>query len=154
VNAYSSLELGNYMKNTLLRDCDTMSMAHSLEVRVPFLDHVLAERVLATSGAVKLASGVNKPLLMALASGLPSEIGSRKKMGFMLPLSVWFRGALRPWIEGLLFDVAVPRLGGLEPDAVADHWRDFLAGGTTGSCYRIWCLAALAGWCEANGVTS
>ena len=53
VNAYSALELSNYLRDTLLRDADAMSMAHSLEVRVPLLDHVLIERVMRVPGALR-----------------------------------------------------------------------------------------------------
>src|SRR5205085_4148234 len=86
VNAVSLCELRGYMANTLLRDTDCMSMAHSLEVRVPFVDPVVARFVLSLPGAWKLNGGRPKPLLLdALGDLLPSEITHRPKMGFTLP---------------------------------------------------------------------
>jgi asparagine synthase (glutamine-hydrolysing) len=152
VNAYGALELSNYLRNTLLRDADAMSMAHSLEVRVPLLDHLLVERAMRTPGALKLARGGNKPLLTAAVAGLPDAAVRRRKMGFSLPYDAWFRGPLRPWMEGLLLGDAVRRLRFLSPGAVERLWRSFLAGDRTTSHARVFCVAALAGYCDANGV--
>ncbi len=156
VSAFSALELSNYTKNTLLRDGDAMSMAHSLEVRVPFLDHVLVERALAVRGALKLqaASKGNKPLLTSLVGDLPVEIVRRPKTGFTLPFDVWLRGSLRGWVEGALFDHGDLHHGLFETAAVQDLWRSFLAGRGRVTHARVWCLAALAAWAEANRVTS
>jgi asparagine synthase (glutamine-hydrolysing) len=153
LHAYSVLELSNYLKNTLLRDCDVMSMAHALEVRVPLIDHLLVEKVLPVRGALKLSNRENKPLLLAAVPGLPRRVASRAKMGFTLPFDAWFRGPLRPWMEAMLRGDAVRRLGVLRPDAVERLWRSFLAGERYVSHSRMWCIAALAGWCQANRVT-
>ena len=152
VNAYSALELTNYLRHTLLRDADAMSMAHSLEVRVPLLDHVLLERVMRVPGALKIGSRDNKPLLTAAVPALPSNAVNRQKMGFTLPYDAWFRGPLRPWMEALLLGDSVRRLRFLQPKAVERLWRSFLRGDRYTTHARIWCVAALAGWCEANGV--
>jgi len=154
VNAYSALELMNYLRFTLLRDTDTMSMAHAVEVRVPLIDHVLVERVMRTPGALKIGSGDNKPLLTAAVSALPESAVNRRKMGFTLPYEAWFRGPLRPWMEGLLLGDTVRRLGFLEPKRVERLWAAFLKGDRYTNFARVWCVAALAGWCDANGVTS
>ena len=153
VNAYSALELTNYLRHTLLRDTDAMSMAHGLEVRVPLLDHVLLERVMRVPGGLKIGSRDNKPLLTAAVPTLPSSAVNRQKMGFTLPYDAWFRGPLRPWMEGLLLGDTVRRLGFLQPRGVERLWRSFLKGDRYTTYARIWCVAALAGWCDANGVT-
>ncbi|MFO0760138.1 MAG: asparagine synthase (glutamine-hydrolyzing) [Byssovorax sp.] len=152
INALSALELGNYIRNTLLRDCDVMSMAHALEVRVPLLDHVLVEKVLRVPGPLKLSASGNKPLLTAAVPGLPRSAIDRSKMGFTLPFDDWFRGPLRPWIEGMLLDGAVRRLGFFRPDAVERAWKAFLHGERYMSHTRIWAIAALAGWCQNHRV--
>jgi asparagine synthase (glutamine-hydrolysing) len=158
VNAYAALEISNYLRNTLLRDTDAMSMAHSLEVRVPLLDHVLVERAMRTPGALKLgrlgrrASGGNKPLLTAAVGGLPEAAVGRPKMGFTLPYDAWFRGPLRPWMEELLLGDAVRRLGFFSPRGVERLWRSFLRGDRYTTHARVWCVAALAGYCDVNGV--
>ncbi len=153
INAVSALELSNYLRHTLLRDCDVMSMAHALEVRVPLLDHVLVEKVLRVPGPLKLSSAGNKPLLTAAVPGLPRSAVDRGKMGFTLPFDEWFRGPLRPWIEGLLLDGAVKRLPFLRSQEVERSWRAFLRGERYMSHTRIWAIAALAGWCQINGVS-
>src|SRR5439155_7597659 len=73
--AVSCLEARSYMVSTLLRDTDAMSMAHSLEVRVPFLDHVLVESVMRLPESAKKNGKVPKPLLVrALQDLLPNEV--------------------------------------------------------------------------------
>jgi asparagine synthase (glutamine-hydrolysing) len=154
VDAYSALELSNYLRHMLLRDTDAMSMRHGLEVRVPLLDHVLVERVMRIPGRLKVGSDDNKPLLTAAVPDLPESAVSRQKMGFTLPYEAWFRGPLRPWMEGLLLGDTVRRLGFLKPRAVERLWTNFLKGDRYTNHARIWCVAALAGWCDANRVSS
>ena len=103
INRVSYLEARCYMLNTLLRDSDVMSMAHGLELRVPLIDHQLADKVMALPGAWKLDSNVPKPLLVgALKGALPNEIVHRKKQGFTLPFERWLREDLRPEVEAAL----------------------------------------------------
>lgn len=153
VNAVSALEIASYLRNTLLRDTDVMSMAHALEVRPPFLDHELVEAVLRVPGALKLQSGKSKPLLTAAVPTLPSAV-MRPKMGFTLPFDAWFRGPLRPWMEDVLLGGPARRLSFLRPSAVEALWAAFLKGPSRVSHARVFCVAALALWCEANGVSA
>jgi asparagine synthase (glutamine-hydrolysing) len=152
VTAYSALELSNYLVSTLLRDTDVMSMAHALEVRVPLIDHLLVEKVLRVAATHKIRAGENKPLLTALVPSLPKSAVSRQKMGFTLPFNVWFRGALRPWIEDMLLGPPARRLGFLDLRAVERLWRAFLRGEQYISHSRIWCVTALVGWCHNNNI--
>jgi len=152
INAFSALELTNYLKNTLLRDSDAMSMAHSLEVRVPLLDHVLIEKVLRVHGALKLSDAENKPLLVAAAPSLPRQVRNRAKMGFTLPFDTWFRGPLRGWMEDILLSKEAQQLGIFRPGSVERLWRSFLRSERYTSHSRIWSIAALAGWCQTNNV--
>ncbi len=100
VNRVSYLEARCYMLNTLLRDSDFMSMAHGLEVRVPFIDHQLARALFAVPGSRKLDARTPKALLVrALGGQLPDEIVHRPKRGFTLPFEHWLRDALRPVLE-------------------------------------------------------
>src|SRR5439155_18722916 len=81
VNAVSLMELSSYMRNVLLRDADVMSMAHSLEIRVPFLDHALVEFIASLPGESKLRFRQSKPLLVAgLEGSLPRGVVKRKNM--------------------------------------------------------------------------
>jgi asparagine synthase (glutamine-hydrolysing) len=91
---YARLEAQHYLHDQLLRDTDVFGMAHSLEIRVPFLDHRLAELVFALPETYLLSSTINKPMLAAaLRDEYPAEMLTRKKMGFTFPIGKWMRGA-------------------------------------------------------------
>jgi asparagine synthase (glutamine-hydrolysing) len=154
INRISYLEARCYMLNTLLRDSDVMSMAHGLELRVPLIDHQLADKLLALPGAWKLDSDVPKPLLVgALKGTLPNEIVHRKKQGFTLPFERWLRENLRAEMEAALPKIGRGPLGSLlDYDAVAQVWDDFMNQRTSWS--RIWSLHVLEQWCELNSVSA
>lgn len=144
-------ELTGYMRNVLLRDSDVFSMAHGLELRVPFVDPVVAAASVAVADDVKLARGRTKPLLVdAIGDRLPREIWDRPKRGFTLPFDRWMRGTLRGEIGDAL--TSRERLGrvGLDPSAVARTWRGFLDGSVSWS--RPWTLYTLVRWCEVARV--
>jgi len=148
VNRVSYLESHWYMRNTLLRDSDFMSMAHGLELRVPFLDRALVEACFHIPGKQKLAGGLPKNLLLAnLGVELPREIVKRPKRGFTLPFERWLRGEMRPMVEGALLrgDGNEPLLN---PAKMREIWNRFLAGETSWS--RPWSLFVLQRWCEQN----
>lgn len=96
-------ELTGYMRHMLLRDADQMSMAVSLEMRVPFLDHKLVEYVLGLPAAAKKRYPGAKGLLVeACRDLLPASVYDRPKRGFVLPMKQWMRGPLAPFVaEGL-----------------------------------------------------
>jgi len=87
----SFYELNMYMKNQLLRDADVFGMAHSLEIRVPFLDKELVDYILRVEPKEKFGK-YNKKILSDISKNiLPKEIFNRPKMGFVLPFENWFR---------------------------------------------------------------
>jgi asparagine synthase (glutamine-hydrolysing) len=153
VNRVSYLETRCYMLNTLLRDSDAMSMAHGLEIRVPLIDHRLAQMVMNLPGNWKLDQNTPKPLLVsALAGALPKEIVTRKKLGFTLPFEHWLKDELRPEMEKWLSGASAGPLGGvLEGTMIQRVWRDFLEGRTSWS--RPWSLYVLDSWCRLHGIT-
>lgn len=149
VNQVSVLEGSTYMPNMLLRDTDCMSMAHSLEVRVPFADHRLWEHVLPLSGRLKLDSRMPKPLLVeAVRPRLPEKICLRRKMGFTLPFKEWLQGPLRNVIEHELCDAWDDFPWPLDPSVVSAVWDSFLRGKTNWS--RPWSLFVLKQWIRRN----
>jgi asparagine synthase (glutamine-hydrolysing) len=154
VNRVSYLESRCYMLNTLLRDSDAMSMAHGLEVRVPLIDHRLAEKLFALPGDWKLGARTPKPLLVgALHGQLPEEIVHRRKRGFTLPFEHWLRDELHAGVESTLGDIAGASLPSvLNAQAVKKIWQDFQAGRTSWS--RPWALYVLQRWCELRSVTA
>ena len=91
----SWLELCHYMRNVLLRDADTMSMAHSVEMRVPFLDAELVEYCLRT-GFVRRRKEI---LQQAARDLLPVTTYARRKQGFELPMDAWMRGPLQGFVR-------------------------------------------------------
>jgi asparagine synthase (glutamine-hydrolysing) len=156
VNTISQLELQGYMTNTLLRDTDAMSMAHSLEVRVPFVDVKVVDYVLSVPGDWKLRNGdvTPKPLLAdALGDLLPRDLLTRPKMGFTLPFEKWLQQNLRTEVFSTFTDTA--RLGacGLDTGAVQEIWNNFLVKPRAVGWTRPWSLYVLAKWCELNRVT-
>ena len=150
VNRVSYLESRCYMLNTLLRDADFMSMAHGLEIRVPLIDHRIAERLFAVPGSWKLDAGIPKPLLVgALQGTLPVQIIRRKKQGFVLPFEHWLKDELRSEVEGVIQKINEGPLASLlHGGAVREVWVDFLEGRTNWS--RPWSLYVLKRWCELH----
>jgi asparagine synthase (glutamine-hydrolysing) len=148
VNRVSYLESHWYMRNTLLRDSDFMSMAHGLELRVPFLDRAMVEACFRIPGKRKLQGSSPKSLLLAsLGVELPEEIVKRPKRGFTFPFERWLRGEMKSVIENALFSSDSDHTL-LNPGAVRGVWKRFLAGATSWS--RPWSLFVLKGWCDHN----
>jgi asparagine synthase (glutamine-hydrolysing) len=144
----SWLELRSYMLNTLLRDTDAMSMCHSIEVRVPFLDAPLVEYVLSLPEKAKHGARPKALLIEALGDLLPEEIVAQRKRTFTFPWEHWLRGALGKRVAAGLAEwspALESQLGGGFAQAV---WKDFLAGRTTWS--RPWSLYVLNEWVKRN----
>ena len=147
----SLFELRLYLANTLLRDGDVMSMAHGLEVRVPYLDHVLAERVLSTPPREKIDTKLPKVLLLRqVINKMPREIYARPKMGFTFPWETWLRGYLRPEIEEIFFGSRANEIAGLNKNIYQTLWKGFLAGKKSITWARIWALYVLLRWVDKN----
>jgi asparagine synthase (glutamine-hydrolysing) len=145
----SWLEMRTYMASTLLRDTDSVSMARSLEVRVPLLDTPLVEFVGSLPDAARRRPGAQKALLVeALGDLLPQEILAQRKRTFTLPWEEWLRGPLRARIEASFADPAPPLAAYLRPGGVRSVWTDFLAGKTNWS--RPWSLYVLHEWCRQH----
>jgi asparagine synthase (glutamine-hydrolysing) len=141
----SCFELQSYMVNTLLRDTDSASMASSLEVRVPFLDHRLVEFVGRLPKNAKYNRDVPKSLLVeALSDLLPDEVVGQSKRTFTLPWEVWLRGPLGVRLSQDLANLTPPLLKYLNPRAVRGAWQNFIVGHTTWS--RPWSLYVLNEW--------
>lgn len=137
------LDLTGYTRDVLLRDTDCMSMAHGLEVRVPYLDHVLAEFVLRLPVALRAAPG-KRLLADAVRDLLPPATLARRKRGFVLSIDRWLRGPLRPEVEATFSapPAAVDEL--LVQEEILRLWRRFLGG--SASWHGVWALYALCRW--------
>jgi asparagine synthase (glutamine-hydrolysing) len=122
-------EITHYMRDTLLRDSDAMSMAHSIELRVPFLDNALVQTVLAYSAKEKFNPRLPKSLLLAATKDLlPEQIWNRPKMGFSLPMADWMRGPLADFCRVGLDHLVSENL--LNSKNCQHIWSDFQSGKT------------------------
>lgn len=147
-NDLAVAELEGYMRNVLLRDTDMMSMANSLEVRVPFLHDPFVDWALRLPRSVK---GPRKSLLVAaLRPLLPRQVLERRKHGFLLPIGRWLHGALGDEVAERVASPP-PSIGALiDGDAALRELRAFRAGRT--SWLRPWSLYALCRWAAEVGV--
>jgi asparagine synthase (glutamine-hydrolysing) len=140
------LEQRGYLSFVLLRDIDAMSMAHSLEVRVPLLDRALSEAASRISWRLKLRDGEGKWVFKhALRDLLPDEVLFRPKMGFGLPYQVWMRRSLEPIVRDMLSSDRVRRRGLFDVQVTADLVDRFYRGDDT-IWRRVWTLFVLEGW--------
>src|SRR5437773_2065045 len=109
-----------YLADDILALSDRLSMAHSLELRVPLVDHILAERVFPLPARLKLGGWKLKHLLKrALAGRLPAAHLTAPKRGFVGPTAAWLRDELRPMLQDELSASRITRLGYFDPGAVA-----------------------------------
>lgn len=139
----SRLELAFYLRNTLLRDADQMSMANSVELRQPMLDVRLVEAVVSLPIDFKIQKGRQKPLLVdAVGPKLPKGIHERAKTGFRLPYDRWLR-------EGLMLCDPLEIATGLDAGEVKAVQGRFEAGKYW---TRFWALQVLAAWVDRNGI--
>ena len=151
--AVSWLELRSYLLNTLLRDTDAMSMRHSLEVRVPFLDAPLVDYVLSLPESAKRPTPRPKALLIeALGDVFPQEILAQRKRTFTFPWENWLRGELGQRVGESLSNWSPALEPHFPGEVVRWIWKDFLAGGTTWS--RPWSLYVLNEWVKRNVIAS
>ena len=146
VTGASLADLTTYLPCDLMTKVDIASMAHSLEVRQPFLDYRVVEYAASLPLALKFRRGQGKLLLRrAFGHLLPRQIWNRRKMGFGVPLDHWFRNELRELTHDTLLDESA-RIGGFfRRDAVEQlvtqhELRQF------DHAYRLWALLVLELW--------
>jgi asparagine synthase (glutamine-hydrolysing) len=140
------VDLGIYLVDDLLVKTDRLSMAHSLELRVPFLDPKVAEFAFSLPPQLKVRGTAKKRLLrQALAPLLPREIVHGRKQGFSIPIAAWLRGPLEPFAREVLAPGAVARQGLLDPAAVTPI-LDRHCSGQEDLSRQIWGLMALTLW--------
>jgi asparagine synthase (glutamine-hydrolysing) len=140
------LDVSTYLPGDLLLKADIASMAHSLELRSPLLDHTVLELGLSLPTSLKVEGRSGKVALRrAYADALPSEVASRGKTGFGVPIARWFRSELRPLAHDLLLGDSARARGQLRPQAVARLLEDH-ASGRADHAHRLWCLLMLELW--------
>ena len=150
------LDVAGYMRCQLLRDSDATSMAHSLELRVPFVDIELARFARTCKDDYKLAPkqrrsngfGAKYVLQRALEDVLPDGIRDRPKRGFALPIQNWMSNALRDWVSDTCSPESVKHRGLLRSEGVAELMSASVS--FPALCYpKIWSLIILELWCRS-----
>jgi asparagine synthase (glutamine-hydrolysing) len=146
VNRYLRVDQSFYLADDILYKTDRMSMAHSLEVRPPFLDHRIVEFAAALPDRLKIRGLSQKFLLKELMRGkLPEAVLRRKKTGFDIPTHDWFRGVLRGLLMDTLTPEAISATGLFDADAIHALIRDHMER-RINIGYHLWGLLTLFLW--------
>ena len=139
-----------YMPDDILCKVDRAAMAVSLETRVPFLDHRVAELAWRLPMHMKIRGNVGKwALRQVLYRHVPQAMIERPKAGFAVPVGQWLRGPLRAWAEALLDEDRLRREAYLDPTPVRAAWRQHLSGRYDWTS-RLWSVLMFQAWLEEN----
>ncbi len=135
-----------YLPEDILVKVDRMSMAHSIESRVPLLDNAVVEFAARLPVGLKIRNGRRKHILKAAAAGLvPPEILDRRKQGFAVPVGNWFRGGLREVFHDVLLSARARQRGYFEPRFIERLLREHELGRRDHSA-RLWALVVFELW--------
>ncbi len=146
VGGLQALDIRTYLPGDLLLKADLASMAHSLELRSPLLDHEVLELGVSLPDRLKTHGLRGKVALRrAFAHALPPEVAGRQKAGFGVPLSDWFRGELRGLAADVLLDGRIRSRGQLRPAALKRLLDEHVTGRADHG-HRLWCLVMLELW--------
>lgn len=146
LNRMIYLELKIRLPELLLMRVDKITMANSIESRVPFLDHRLVEKALTIPMDLKLKNGTSKYILKRAVEGIiPNDIIYRKKQGFGAPVQEWLRGPLKDELPAVLLNSKIWRENIFSREAVEQLIADHQSGRIEAS-FRIWNLITLALW--------
>ncbi len=143
-------DISTYTQNILLRDTDQMSMAHALEVRVPFFDHELVEYVIGIPDKIKDPAYAKKLLVDSLSPLLPDEIVFRQKKGFHLPWKIWMKNELKNFCDQKIDCLA--QRGIINGQMLRHLWQQFLSGKNDNLWSRIWIFVVLEDWIARNDI--
>jgi len=140
----------NYLPGDILTKVDRSSMAYSLEVRAPFLDHKIVEFAWGLPVNYKIAGGESKVILKALlGEHLPQSLFKRPKMGFGIPLDAWLRYELRDWAENLLDSKVIKDQGFLDHKIVRNIWDEHLSGRRNWQA-KLWSVLIFQMWLQGQ----
>ncbi|HUP05306.1 MAG TPA: asparagine synthase (glutamine-hydrolyzing) [Bryobacteraceae bacterium] len=148
VERFLRIDQNCYLPDDILYKTDRMSMAHSLEVRPPFLDHRIVEFAAALPSGLKIRGWKQKYVLRELMRHkLPRAVLQRGKMGFDIPAHDWFRGPLRELLLDTVTPEAVRAAGVFDPQAIDSLISDHMER-TVNAGYHLWGLLTLFLWMQ------
>jgi asparagine synthase (glutamine-hydrolysing) len=148
------LDTLTYLPDDLLTKVDRASMAVSLEVRVPLLNHRVVETAWRLPLRMKLRHGTTKwALRRILDRHVPRALIERPKQGFAVPLAAWLRGPLRGWADDLLAGDTLRRGGWLDPQPIARYWHEHRTGARDWSA-GLWAVLMFQSWLAKGGVSA
>jgi len=135
-----------YLPDDILVKVDRASMGVSLETRVPFLDHRVAEFCWRLPLSMKIRNGQQKWILrQVLDKHVPKSLIDRPKTGFAVPIGAWLRGPMRDWAEDLLTASSLRAQGFLNPDRVRPVWENHLSERENRQ-EQLWCALMFESW--------
>ncbi len=142
------VELKLRLAELLLMRVDKITMATSVETRVPFLDHKLVEFAMTIPRSMKVRDGQNKWVLKKALEGIvDDDLLYRPKQGFGLPINEWFISGMAPFVEHALFSSPIRQRGFFDYDFIRSLWEQHLSGRVNYS-FNIWSLLNLSLWYE------
>ena len=148
MRSYLHADFKRYLPDDILVKVDRMSMANSLEVRTPFLDHRVIELAARLPGEAHVRGTRKKCVLKRVVAGLiPPAILRRKKQGFSIPVYLWLRNELRPMVMDVLSPDGIRRQGVFDPGEVDRLVRDHMAGRKNNG-FELWALLVFCLWWE------
>ncbi len=145
-----AFDIRSYMPDDVLVKVDRAAMAHSLETRVPLLDHRLVEFAWSVPHHMRVRDGDTKWLLRQLLyRHMPPKLVNRPKQGFGVPIADWLRGPLRPWAEELLSARALQDEGPFVSAPIRALWEEHLSGRADWE-HRLWPVLMYQAWAQSR----